>query len=171
MRGFAHPLRRVPQPWRSVLDWTLTIGFAVVFVLTFEAGVAQPYQIPSSSMENGLNCAMPGDGCRGTSNDRVLALRLEYDFESPQREQRVVFTAPPAASRCGPGDGGTTFVKRIIGLPGETVHEDNRGFISIREPGAATWSKLDESYVQPAYRRADRRTTARRGTSPRASTS
>ncbi len=133
----------------------MTIGVAIVFVLTFEANIAQPYQIPSSSMENGLNCAKPGEGCRGTSNDRVLALRLEYDFESPQRGQVVVFTAPAAASRCDIGDGGTTFVKRIIGLPGETVREDDRGFIWIREPHSPTWTKLNEPYVARAYRRAD----------------
>jgi signal peptidase I len=155
MRGVPHPLRRVPQPWRRLLDWGLTIGFAIVFVLAFEAGVARPYRIPSSSMENGLNCAKPGLGCKGTSDDRVLVLSLEYDFEAPQRGQIVVFTAPATASRCAPGDGGTTFVKRIIGLPGETVHEDNHGFIWIRSPGGTDWSRLNESYVERAYRLAD----------------
>jgi signal peptidase I len=155
MRGFIHPLRSIPQPWRRLLDWVLTIGVAVLFVLTFEVGVAQPYQIPSSSMENGLNCAKPGGGCLGMSNDRVLALRLEYDFEAPQRGQVVVFTAPATASRCAPGDGGTTFVKRIIGLPGETIHENGQGFIWIRGSGEAKWIKLNEPYVQRAYRRVD----------------
>jgi signal peptidase I len=133
----------------------MTIGVAVLFVLTFEANVAQPYVIPSSSMENGLNCAKPGEGCRGTSNDRVLALRLEYDFEAPQRGQIAVFTAPASASKCAAGDGGTTFVKRIVGLPGETVREDDRGFIWIRGRGSTTWTKLNEPYVSPAYRAAD----------------
>ena len=98
MRGFGHPLSRIPQPWRHVVDWAVTISVAVVFVLTFEAEIAQPYRIPSSSMERGLNCAKPGDGCIGSVDDRVLALRLEYAFESPQRGQIVVFTAPAAAS-------------------------------------------------------------------------
>ena len=155
MRGFIHPLSRVPQPWRHVIDWAVTIAVAVVFVLTFEAEIAQPYRIPSSSMETGLNCAKPGDGCIGSSDDRVLALRLVYDFEAPQRGQIVVFTTPAAASKCAAGDGGTTFVKRIIGLPGDTVHEDERGFIWIREPDSRTWTKLDEPYVARAYRRAD----------------
>ena len=133
----------------------MTIGVAIVFVLTFEANVAQPYQIPSSSMENGLNCAKPGEGCRGESNDRVFALRLEYDFESPKRGQVVVFTAPAAASKCGGEDGGTTFVKRIIGLPGEIVREDDHGYIWILDAGSATWTKLDEPYIDPAYRKDD----------------
>jgi signal peptidase I len=155
MRGFGHPLSRIPQPWRHLIDWAVTLGLAVGFVLTFEAQVAQPYRIPSSSMEKGLNCATPGDGCLGSSDDRVFALRLEYAFESPKRGQIVVFTAPATASKCAPGDGGTTFVKRIIGLPRETVREDDRGFIWIREPTAARWTKLREPYVAPAYREAD----------------
>lgn len=138
-----------------MLDWLLTIGFAIVFVLAFQAEVAQPYRIPSSSMENGLNCAKPAYGCLGTSDDRVLALRLEYDFESPQRGQIAVFTAPATAAKCAAGDGGTTFVKRIIGLPGEAIHEDDHGFIWIRESGTTNWTKLNEPYVSPTYRLAD----------------
>lgn len=138
-----------------MLDWLLTIGFAIVFVLAFQAEVAQPYRIPSSSMENGLNCAKPAYGCLGTSDDRVLALRLEYDFESPQRGQIAVFTAPATAAKCAAGDGGTTFVKRIIGLPGEAIHEDDHGFIWIREPGTTNWTKLNEPYVSPTHRLAD----------------
>jgi signal peptidase I len=157
MLGLRHPLGRVPQPWRHLIDWAVTISLAAVFVLTFEAEIAQPYRIPSSSMEKGLNCAEPGEGCLGSVDDRVLALRLEYDFEDPQRGQIVVFTTPASASKCEPGDGGVTFVKRIIGLPGETVREDARGFIWVRAPGAKAWTKLNERrwHVAAAYRRAD----------------
>ena len=155
MGGFGHPLSRISQPWRRLIDWAMTLGVAVVFILTFEANVAQPYRIPSSSMERGLNCAQPGEGCLGSSDDRVLALRLEYDFEAPQRGQIVVFTAPATASKCAAGDGGTTFVKRIIGLPGETVREGDRGFIWIRGANSSTWTKLNEPYVSPTYRDTD----------------
>ena len=57
---------RMPQPWRSVVDWVVTIVLAVVFVLAFEAEVAKPYRIPSSSMEPTLHCAKPGAWCEGT---------------------------------------------------------------------------------------------------------
>ena len=142
-----HPLSRVPQPWRRLLDWLFTITLAIVFVLVFEAKVAKPYRIPSSSMEPGLHCAKPSYECLGSTDDRVLALRLEYDFESPQRGQIVVFRAPAAAASCAAGDGGTTFVKRLIGLPRETVREDGHGFIWIRKPGSTNWVKLSEPYV------------------------
>jgi signal peptidase I len=145
----------VPQPWRKLLDWVFTITVAIVIVLVFEAKVAKPYRIPSSSMEPGLDCAKPGYECLGSTSDRVLAFRLAYVFGSPERGQIVVFKAPPTAARCAAGDGGTTCVKRLIGLPGETVHEDDHGFISIREPGAAKWTRLSEPYLPPQDRLAD----------------
>jgi signal peptidase I len=52
-----------------------------------------------------------------------MANRLAYRFRDPKRGDIVVFKAPAAADRCGPRDGGSVFVKRIIGLPGEMVSE------------------------------------------------
>jgi signal peptidase I len=156
MRVGIHPLSRVPQPWRKLLDWLFTITLAIAFVLAFEAKVAKPYRIPSASMEPQLDCAKPAYECLGSTDDRVLALRLEYDFEAPQRGQIVVFKAPPSAAGCAAGDGGTTFVKRLIGLPGETVHEDSHGYIWIRKAGSSRWMKLKEPYVTPQDRLADR---------------
>jgi signal peptidase I len=131
------------RTWRrnKVVDWAVTIGLAIVFVLVFEAEVAKPYRIPSSSMEPTLHCAKPGAWCEADHNDRILVDRLAYDFESPKRGQIVVFAAPPAASECGDGDAGSTFVKRLIGLPGDTVAERN-GFISI------DGKSLSERYVE-----------------------
>ena len=88
-------------------------------------------------------------------SDRVLVNRLAYDFASPQRGQIVVFNAPPKANLCEAGDAGTTFVKRLIGLPGETVREDHQGFIWIRQSGTATWTKLGEPYLSAHTRLAD----------------
>jgi signal peptidase I len=148
-------VNRLPDPWRKILDWTVTVAVAIGFVLAFEAEVAKPYRIPSASMEHTLHCARPGPGCDASMSDRVLVNRLAYDFGSPQRGQIVVFTAPPKANLCQPGDAGTTFVKRLIGLPGETVREDDSGFIWTRRPGATAWTKLHERYVSSRSRLAD----------------
>ena len=111
-----------------MLDWAGTICIALAFVLIFEAEVAKPYRIPSSSMEPTLHCARPAAWCEARFSDRVIVNRLAYRFDSPTRGQIVVFIAPPAASvQCGEGG---TFVKRLIGLPGETVSERG-GIISI----------------------------------------
>jgi signal peptidase I len=145
---------RLPQPWRTILDWAATIAFAAAFVLAFEAEVAKPYRIPSASMEPTLHCAQPGPECLGSHNDRIIANRLAYDFGSPQRGQIVVFKTPSAASICGAGDGGTTFVKRLIGLPGDRVSERD-GFIFING------TRLNEPYVDPALRDHETGTWAR----------
>jgi len=154
MRFLDRAKSRIPQPWRSVLDWLGTIALAAVFVLAFEAEVAKPYRIPSSSMEPTLHCARPGSWCLGRFNDRVIANRLAYRFGQPERGQVVVFEAPAAASRCAAGDGGTAFVKRLIGLPGEQVSErDGVVYIDGRP--------LSEPYVAQRFRDRQTRTWPR----------
>jgi signal peptidase I len=101
-------VNRLPDPWRKVLDWVVTLAVAIGFVLAFEAEVAKPFRIPSSSMEPALLCARPGPECSASMSDRVLVNRLAYDFGSPQRGQIVVFNAPPSANLCQRGDAGTT---------------------------------------------------------------
>ena len=150
-------LGRLPDPWRKIADWVVTLAVAVGFVLAFEAEVAKPFRIPSSSMEPTLRCARPDFGCTSSMSDRVLVNRLAYDFSSPQRGQIVVFKAPPGANGCQPGDAGTTFVKRLIGMPGDTVREDGQGFIWIRKRGVRTWTKLWEPYLSAQSRLADRK--------------
>jgi signal peptidase I len=113
--------QRLPNPARIALDWIVTLGIAVAVVLTVKVEVANPYRIPSASMEPTLQCARPAQGCDGTFSDRVIANRLAYRFRDPHRGDIVVFTAPPAAKQqCTEGG---TFVKRIVGLPGEVVSE------------------------------------------------
>ena len=130
-----------------VLDWLLTIGLAVAAVLVFEAEVAKPYTIPSESMEPTLLCGKPGLGCTAHFSDRIVACEICNRFESPSRGQIIVFKAPAlAAVRCGSAG---TYVKRLIGLPGETVHEDGHGFIWI------DGRKLPEPYIQPDRRLQD----------------
>jgi signal peptidase I len=150
-----HPLSRLPDPWRKLVEWLVTLAAAVAFVLAFEAEVAKPYRIPSSSMERTLHCARPGLGCLAGMSDRVLVNRLAYVFGRPQRGQIVVFKAPERANGCASGDGGSTFVKRLIGLPGERVHEDGNGFLWIRRSDASISTKLTEPYVPAAARLAD----------------
>jgi signal peptidase I len=135
---------RIPRPWRTIIDWSLTIAVAVGFVLAFEAEVAKPYRIPSSSMERTLHCARPGPWCQASVDDRVIANRLAYRFRSPRRGEIVVFNPPAAAARCaGSADG--PFVKRLIGLPGEHVAERNGIILIDGRP-------IHEPYVDPRFR-------------------
>jgi signal peptidase I len=153
------PLARLfpglPHGVRVTLDWILTIAGAILIVLALKEWVVNPYRIPSSSMEPTLNCAKgpANPGCLGDSSDRVLACRICLDFGPPSRGDIVVFNTPSeAALKCGEGG---TFVKRVIGLPGDTVHEDDKGFISIKKPGTPEFVKLKESYLPSQTRLAD----------------
>jgi signal peptidase I len=132
-------LRRLPRPWQVALDWIFTIGAAVALVLLVKAYVVNPYRIPSASMEPTLHCGKPQPGCLARFSDRVLANRFIYHFRDPKRGEIVVFDPPAKAARVGCGGG--TFVKRIIGLPGEIVSERN-GRVSI------DGKRLDEPYVK-----------------------
>jgi signal peptidase I len=125
---------------RKVVDWAVTIALAFGFVLVFEAEVAKPFRIPSASMERTLHCARPADHCLASFDDRILVNRLAYRLGSPQRGQIVVFRSPKDA--CGVGG---TFVKRLIGMPGDTVAERD-GIVYVN--GA----RLHEPYVDPALR-------------------
>jgi signal peptidase I len=137
------PLHRLPHGVRVVVDWLLTIVFAVAVVLAVKTWVVNPYRIPSSSMEPTLHCARPGDHCEASISDRVLANRFIYHFRDPKRGDVIVFDTPPAAVvQCGMGG---TYVKRLIALPGETWQERD-GFVYI------DGKRLAEPYIH-----ADRR--------------
>src|SRR5215218_8334205 len=130
--------RRLPRPWRVAIDWFLTIAAAVAVVLLVKAYVVNPYRIPTPSMEPTLHCGKPQPGCLSRFSDRVLANRFIYHFRDPERGEIVVFNTPAQAKeRCGAGG---TFVKRIIGLPGEVVRQrDGAVYIDGK--------RLRESYV------------------------
>ena len=136
-----NPLVRfgVPQPWRGIIDWVVTIVGAILIVLAIKAWVVNPYRIPSSSMEPTLHCGRGGSGCLAHFSDRVLANRFIYHFESPKRGDIVVFNVPSAAvTACGSGG---VFVKRIIGLPGE-IWQEKQGYVYING------KKLNEPYIK-----------------------
>jgi signal peptidase I len=133
----------VPQPWRTIIDWIVTIAGAIAIVLAIKAWVVNPYRIPSSSMEPTLLCSRPGAGCTARFSDRVLACRFCYWFQDPQRGDIIVFDVPDKTkAACGTGG---VFVKRIISLPGE-IWQEKRGYVYINS------KKLNEPYIKPNRR-------------------
>lgn len=76
------------------------IAVAAALVLMFI--VIMNARVPTGSMKDTIN-----------ENDRLIGLRLAYVFGEPQRGDIVIFKYPD--------DESTKYVKRVIGLPGETV--------------------------------------------------
>ena len=113
---------------RRSVEWLVTLAVAIGTVLALKAYVVNPYRVPSASMEPTLHCGKPGGGCEANFDERILANRLAYRYRDPKRGEIVVFRTPPeTARRCGAGG---TFVKRIVGLPGEVVSERD-GIVSV----------------------------------------
>jgi signal peptidase I len=97
------------------------------------------YRVPSSSMEPTLHCARPALGCEAEVMDKVAA--HAYGDGNPSRADIVVFHTPAAArERCGSGG---TYIKRVVGLPGERWSERN-GIVYI------DGHKLAEPYIRSA---------------------
>lgn len=97
---------------RFVKEFILPLAVAVALAFVIQAAVAKPYEIPTASMTPTIE-----------GNDRIIANRLIYRFRDIERRDIIVFDPPPAATRtCGDAGGGNIpFVKRVIGIPGDTV--------------------------------------------------
>ncbi|MDR3077717.1 MAG: signal peptidase I [Planctomycetota bacterium] len=106
--------------WRSGLDFVKTLGGALLIALLIKAYVADVYVIPSGSMETALH-GRPDGG------DRILCSKLNYFFRPPRRWEVAVFEFPYDAARLYNQPEhleefrGQNFVKRLVGLPGETL--------------------------------------------------
>jgi signal peptidase I len=141
-------LKSLPTPVRTVIDTVITLAVAVAIAWLGQAFVVKPYRVPTPSMVPTLE---PGD--------RVLADRLSLDFSSPGRGEIIVFHPPHCKAGHNDSTGvctspqlglrqglaGTTFVKRVIGLPGETVWEKN-GHVWVKDKGKKP-VELNEPYT------------------------
>jgi len=95
-------MKMTPETKAEIISWIKTVVFAMIFALFITRVVIVNATIPTGSMKDTI---MP--------NDRIVAFRLAYVTSDPQRFDVVVFRYPD--------DEKVLFVKRIIGLPGETV--------------------------------------------------
>ena len=109
---------------KEVVSWIrmFVIVIAVVFVLT--QFVIINVRVPSGSMENTI-----------MTKDRLIGFRFSYWFDEPQRGDIILFSYPV--------DEKQTYIKRVIGLPGETVEiRDGKIYIDgSSEP-------LEEDYLK-----------------------
>jgi signal peptidase I len=94
------------RPARVAIEWGAILVVAVVAAVLIRSFVVQPFFIPSGSMEPTLKIG-----------DRVLVNKLSYDFHGVHRGDIVVFNKPPNDFSPGVKD----LIKRVIGLPGETI--------------------------------------------------
>lgn len=110
---------------RSALEWGAVIIGALLAAILIKTFLFQAFFIPSESMVPTLK-----------EGDRILVNKLAYRFGDVAHGDIVVFHRPEGVADTGPDE----FVKRVIGLPGDTV-EARDGVVFVND------EPVDESYL------------------------
>jgi len=134
--------RREKRPMNPVLELLLILAAALGLWYVTNGWIVKPYRIPSSSMEPTLQIG-----------DRVLVSRFTYRLHDPRRGDIIVFHPPGTGDQAIAGattEASVYFIKRIVGLPGETI-EGRHGRVLICTAPNVGCHPLDEPYLhQPA---------------------
>ncbi len=108
----------------EIISWVKTILAALVMAWFITTFLIVNAQVPSGSMENTV-----------MTGDRLIANRLSYTFSEPKRFDIVVFKFPDDESKL--------YIKRIIGMPGDTVEiKNNEIYIN------GSTEPLDDSFIK-----------------------
>lgn len=91
-----------PKILKEVLSWVYTFVVSILVAVFLTKFVIVNAVIPSASMENTI-----------MTGDRIIANRVEYYIQSPERYDISVFKFPD--------EPGTLYIKRVIGMPGDSV--------------------------------------------------
>ncbi len=123
-----------PTFLKEVLSWIYTIVFSVVVAFLITKFVIVNAVIPSGSMETTI-----------MTGDRIIANRVEYYIQSPERYDIAVFKYPDEPQ--------ILYIKRVIGLPGDKVSIiDNEIYINdSREPLIDTFVNGTMNTVDAVY--------------------
>lgn len=92
--------------WKVVLEYVRVIAIGALIAFLLCKFVIINAVIPTRSMVSTINVG-----------DRLIGLRIPYYFTDPKRGDVVIFKAPEATGE----DAGQLYIKRVIGLPGETI--------------------------------------------------
>ena len=87
---------------KEVFEWIFSIAIGVIIAVLINRFVLINARVPSASMENNI-----------MTGDRLFGYRLAYVNEEVERGDIVIFKFPDDESQL--------FIKRVIGLPNETV--------------------------------------------------
>ncbi|MCD8225611.1 MAG: signal peptidase I [Clostridiales bacterium] len=119
------PEKEAPTDWKKeLLEWVKIIVAAVAIAFVLNTFIIANSKVPSGSMETTI-----------MAGDRVIGSRLSYRFSAPERGDIAIFRFPDNEK--------IYYVKRVIGLPGETVDiVDGKVYID----GSDT--PLDEPYIR-----------------------
>ena len=107
-------------------SWSRDILFAIAIAIFIVIFVIQPVKVEGTSMQPRL-----------ADQDRIFVNRFIYRFKDIDRGDVVVFWYPLDRSK--------SFIKRVIGTPGDTV-EIRMGSVYVNG------DRIDEPYLKPEFR-------------------
>lgn len=111
---------------RDAIDFCIPIVIAIIVAMILKTFVFANAVVPTGSMKNTIE-----------EKDRIIASRIAYKNDDPQRYDVIILKYPDDETQC--------FVKRVIGLPGETVEIVN-GIVYVTKTDGEK-IQLDDSFV------------------------
>lgn len=128
-----NPAPKTRRYGREILEVIKFALIAVAIVLPIRTFIAQPFIVSGSSMVPTFH-----DG------EYLIIDELSYYLHEPVRDDVIVFRFP------GNKESKTYFIKRIIGLPNETV-VINQGKVTIKNADHPEGFELDETYINEKF--------------------
>lgn len=130
-----------PKIWRTIFTNNARLVIvALAIALAVRFFIAEPRYIPSPSMMPTL-----------AVGDRLLVEKVSYRLHSPHRGDIVVFAPPPQLQEYGYSVR-QAFIKRVIGLPGETVKVSQGKVFINSQPLAESYILAAPEYEMPTVR-------------------
>lgn len=123
---------KTSEVWAFIWETVKLVAISLAIIIPIRYYLVQPFFVKGASMENNFH-----DG------DYLLIDEISYRFENPSRGDVIVFRYPENPSQF--------FIKRIIGLPGETIEIKNNSVV-IYNGEFTKGLTLEEDYLSSGQR-------------------
>jgi signal peptidase I len=117
--------------WSTIKEWIQVIIVALIISLPIRFFIAEPFVVNGASMDPTFS-----------TGQFLVVDRLTYRFEAPSRGDVIVFEYP--------NDPSIYYIKRIIGLPGETL-DFKDGKVTVKNTEHPDGIVLTEPYIEPIH--------------------
>lgn len=122
--------RADPKP-NALKEWIKAIVIAALISLPIRYFIAEPFIVEGASMDPTF-----------ASGQFLIVDRISYRFDEPKRDDVIIFEYPNNPK--------VYYIKRIIGLPNETI-DIRDGKVTVTSPNGASTTKLTESFIDPGH--------------------